>query len=188
VTFSDERVRAMLRGRREVRVYPLPGAPEDSGFTIGVRVLTGEEIDGARTEAAQYAQNLAKQRALDVHQLQWIDGDPHESEVQRQLVFRACVDAGTGEGKGELKPYFPSVTALRQCDDSFVQMLYQLYLGHQQYVNPYFGLDDEQVKEIVDALKKTPQRRALLGLYDVPTLLSLATFMAAQLATAPTGK
>lgn len=184
--FSDERLRAMLQGRRAVRAYPLPGAGEDSELQIGVRVLTGEEIDDARTEASQYTQSLAKRRKLDAAELQWIDGDPHQSEVQRQLVYRACVEPELREGKAEHEHFFPSVTAIRQLDDSFAQMLYQLYLGHQQWVNPYLGA--ENISEILEALKKTPQKRAMLGLYDVNTLLTLAATMASQLASSPSSK
>lgn len=186
--FTNERLRDMLQGRRAVRAYPLPGASDDLELKIGVRVLTGEEIDDAKTEATQYTQALAKRRKIDAHELQWIDGDPHQAEVRRQLVQRACVEPELREGKTEHQPFFPSVAALRQTDDAFVQMLFELYLGHQQWVNPYFGANDEQVAEIIEALKKTPERRALLGLYDVPTLLSLAATMAGLLASSPTSK
>jgi hypothetical protein len=186
--FTDDRIRAMLRGRREVRVYPLPGADDEAEFAVGIRVLTGEEIDDARTEATQYTQALAKRRKLDVQQLQWIDGDPHEAEVHRQIIYRACIDPDSVSSDAEPKPFFPGVQAVRQIDDTFAQMLYQLYLSHQQWVNPYLGASQSEVTEIIEALKKTPERRAMLGLYDVPTLLTLAASMAAQLADSPTGK
>jgi len=185
--FTDERVRALLKGRRAVRVYPLPSAAEDSELTIGVRALTGEEIDEARTEAVQYTEALAKRRKIDPRELQWVDGDPHQAEVQRQIVYRACVEPELREGEKEYRPFFPSVAALRQSDDTFVQMLWHLYHGHQRFANPYAGVD-EDVAGIIDALKKTPERKAVLALYDAPTLLTLVATLVDQLASSPTGK
>jgi hypothetical protein len=185
--FSDERVRAIIDSRRQPRIYPLPGADDDSGLSIAVRLLSSEEIDDARVEAVQYTQNLARRKQVDPHELQWIDGDPHQAEVQRQQLYRALFSPDVEPGQAR-KPYFPSVAAIRQRDDGWVQMLYQLYLSHQRWCNPYFDLNQEQIKEAIDALKKTPDRRALLGLYDAHTLLTLADSMASQLATAPTGK
>ncbi len=176
----------MLQGRRLVRVYPLPGA-DDEELSIGIRVLSGEEIDEAHTEAAQYTYALAKRLKLDAQQLQWIDGDPHQAEVHRQLIYRACLNSEVGDD-GKREPFFPSVAAVRQLDDTFAQMLYQLYLGHQTWVNPYLSASPEQVGEIIDKLKKTPQSQVMLGQYDVPTLLTLAATMASQLASAPPSK
>ena len=55
-TFSEERFRDALRGRRAVRVYAFPGV---EGTTIGVRLIADSGFDDARIEASKWFKKVA---------------------------------------------------------------------------------------------------------------------------------
>ena len=184
---SSERIRAMLRGRREVRMVPLPGfGYGEELLMVGIRVLTEEEVDAARAEATQYARNLASKYRIDAREMLSIDAEVLDREVQRQLVYRAFVDPDKGEG--DYKPFFKAPQAVRQLDSVMQQTLFNMYLDHQNYVNPLRGLEEDDVTALVEALKKTPETEALLGLYDARSLRTLSLTLVAELRTALTGK
>jgi hypothetical protein len=182
---SDERIKAMLRGRREVRMVPLPGFGDGELLMVGIRVLLEDEIDAARANATQYAKAIAAQYRLDVREMLSIDAEVLDREVQRQLVYRAFLNA---DGDGEPKPFFDGIGRVRQLDTVMLQTLFNLYLDHQNYVSPLRGLDEDDVAGLVAALKKTPETEALLGLYDARTLRSLSLTLASELRTALIGK
>ncbi len=183
---TDERIRAMLRGRRDVRMVPLPGfGDDDELMMVGIRVLIEEEIDAARAEATQYARSLAAKYRLDAREMLSIDAENLDREVQRQLVYRAFVNPEAG---GEPKPFFDGIGRVRQLDSVMLQTLFNMYLDHQNYVNPLRGLEQDDVSALVEALKKTPETEALLGLYDARSLRSLALTLAAELRTALTAR
>jgi hypothetical protein len=184
--FSDERIRAMLRGRREVRVLPLPGMPEDSDVTVGVRVLTEEEIDAARAEAVQYINTLAKRYRLDGRDMLTVDGELLDREIERQLVFRAFVDPDKGEG--DYEPFFKTPQGVRQLDTVLQRTLFHMYLDHQNFVSPLRGLADPEAEGLAEALGKGQSGRVALGLLDAPTLRTLVHTMAAQLHSALSGR
>lgn len=185
--FSDERIRAMLRGRREVRVLPMPGAEDDSGLTIGVRVLTEEEIDAARAEAVQYVNALAKRYKLEGRDMLTVDGELLDREIERQLVYRAFVDPDQGDGK-QHPVFFKSPLAVRQLDSVMHRTLFHVYLDHQNYVSPLRGLSDADAEGLADALGKGQNGKVALALLDAPTLRNLARTLAVQLQSALCGK
>lgn len=153
---TDERIAAMLRGRRAVRMVPLPGFGEDSELVmVGIRVLTEEEIDAARAEATQYVRSLATKYRLDVREMLSVDAENLDREVQRQLVYRAFVD---GSGEGEPKLFFNGIGRVRQLDSVMQQTLFTMYLDHQNYVNPLRGMDEDDVAGLVEALKNARDR------------------------------
>ena len=184
---DDDRIRAMLRGRRAVRIIPFPGMDEDSDAdahnTVGVRVLLEEHIDEARADANQYVHARAKALRLDPLALLSVDAEILDREITRQLVFRAFV---TPETAKEEKPalFFKSPQEMRQLDSVMVETLLHIYLDHQNYVNPLRGLDQAQAEELVDALGKGSEIRGamILGQYDALSLRRLVRSMAARLA------
>lgn len=182
---TDERIKAMLRGRREVRMVPLPGFGDGELIMVGIRVLTEEEVDAARAEATQYAKNLAAKYRIDAREMLSIDAEVLDREVQRQLVYRAFVNAEKGDGDNR---FFGAPQAVRQLDTVMQQTLFNMYLDHQNYVSPLRDLEDDEVAGIVAALKKTPETEALLGLYDARSLRSLSLTLAAELRTALTAR
>lgn len=185
--FSDERIRAMLRGRREVRVLPMPGMSEDSDVMVGVRVLTEEEIDACRAEAVQYINALAKRYRLDGRDMLTVDGELLDREIERQLVFRAFVDPDKGE-HADYQPFFKSPQGVRQLDSVMQRTLFHVYLDHQNYVSPLRGLADGEAEGLADALGKGQNAKVALGLFDAPTLRTLVHTLAARLASSLTGK
>ena len=176
--FTDERVSAMLRGRRDVRLVPLPGFGDDAEpVMVGIRILLEREIDEARAEAGQYVEALAKRYRLDARDMLSIDAENLDREVQRQLVFRAFVDTDK-QPNGDYRPFFVSPTAVRDLDSVFQQTLFNVYLDHLNYVSPLRGLGEQEVEELVEALGKGQELPGLLGLYDAPTLRTLVRILA----------
>lgn len=161
-TFSDERVRAILQGRRNVRAYPLPFARD---VEVGVRVLAEHEIDSARIEA----QNYAKKVRADLD----IDPDFLEREARRQIIWRAFVDPTDHE-----RPFFASDREVRELDAEIVRALFELYYEHQAWISPLHRMNKEQARELADALGKAPEPRALLVDFDSDTLRSLCICLA----------
>ena len=184
--FSDDRVRDMLRGRRAVKVIPMPGTDEDSGILVGVRILTEEEVDAARLDAVQYVNSLAKRARVDARDMLSVDAELLDREIQRQLVQRSFLNPEKGEG--DYKPFFPAPQAVRQLDTTLQQTLFHVYLDHQNYVSPLRGMGEAEVRELAEALGKEPTARARLGLYDAPTLRTLVHILAAQLESSQTSR
>jgi hypothetical protein len=185
--FSDDRIRAMLRGRREVRELPMPGTDEDAGIMIGVRVLTEEEIDASRAEAVQYVNALAKRYRLEGRDMLTVDGELLDREIERQLVHRAFVDTEQIDGQPH-QPFFKSPQAVRQLDSVMHRTLFHVYLDHQNYVSPLRGLSDADAEGLADALGKGQNGTVALALLDAPTLRNLARTLAVQLQSALSGR
>ena len=187
--WKDDRVSALLLGRRAVRVIPFPGSVSEEGaepLLVGVRILLESEIDEARLDAAQYVKNEAGKRKLDAAELLSIDAELLDREVQRAIVFRAYVDADTVSAK-EVARFFQSIQAVRQLDSVIFRALFDVYLDHHNYVNPLRELSEPEVRELADALSKGQTERAFLALYDAASLRRLVLSLAALRATSPTG-
>jgi hypothetical protein len=186
--FTDERLRAMMRGRREVRVVPFPGMWDQDGANIGIRILTDDEIDQAFMDATVYVRAKATSLRLTAPQLLETNAEILDRENHRQLVFRAFVQAEPDIETGEHKRFFPSSLAVQQLDSELVQTLYAMYLDHQNYVNPSRGMTPEDVATVAEHLGKEPGAGVLLMAYDAPTLRSLVHILASQLRTLLAGK
>lgn len=186
---DDNRIQAMLRGRRSVRLVPFPGfGAEETGSTeVGVRILTEEEVDEARAEATQYIGGLAKRYGVDAREFLSLDAETLDREVQRQIVTRAFLQP-TPDAEGVRKRFFPAAQGVRQLDTVLQDALFHLYLDHQNYVNPMHGYTEEEVAELAEALGKGAEPPALLGLFDVRTLRSLVRILAVRLCSSLTGK
>lgn len=186
--FDDARIRAMLRGRREVRLVPLPGfGVSDEPVLVGIRILTEEEIDDSRAEAQQYVIGLAKKHKLDAREMLSLDAEVLDREIQRQQVFRAFLEPEKNVDEAH-KPFFVAPSGVRQLDSVMQQTLIKLYEDHQNYVDPHSALDEEEVAELVEALGKEQGVPAVLGLFDAPTLRIFVHSLAARLHSLPTGK
>lgn len=164
-TFDDARIREILLGRRNVRVYPLPFAPE---LRAGVRVLSEAEIDAARIEAQRYCKSVKAD--LDV------DPDFLERETRRQIIWRSFVDADDRE-----RPLFASDKQVRELDTEMVRALFDLYHEHHAWVSPLRTLTKEQTKELADALGKAEEPRVILIDCDSDSLRNLCISLASAL-------
>jgi len=181
---KDERVRAMLSGRRFVRVIPFPGSDD---ISVGLRVLTEREIDEARLDAISYVRGEADKRRIDPVQMLAIDSQLVDREAERAMLFRACIDPETASD-ADPKRFFDTQERLRQIDSVIVKSLFEAYLDHQDYVSPYRLLSDDEARELADAISKGQSATALLAQFDAPMLRRLLRSMAALLSSAPTSK
>lgn len=189
---SDERFRAILRGRREIRRVPLPGDDGDPPAEIGIRVLTEEEIDQCRAEAVQHVHLKAQTlKALKLSADALLDADPDllEREQTRLMIYRATLDVDSIEAEGGPQPFFVSPTAVRQADSVFVQTLWELYCAHQDYVNPIGSMGETEVEELIETLGKgQTAAKVVFGQCDAPTLRRLLLSMVSLLAKSRSGK
>jgi hypothetical protein len=169
-TFTDERIAAMLRGRRQVFRVPFPGSAD---VEVGFRILTDAELDHCRLEAARQAKKLGAD----------LDADPEllERLIERQIVWRACVDPDSDAEKPGA--FFPSASDVATLDSVLVRELSNAYMEVQELVSPRVTLDEAGVKELVDALGKEPGATALLTRFAPPTLIACVRSLAARLRT-----
>lgn len=193
--WKDDRVSALLLGRRAVRVIPFPGSVSEEGaepLLVGVRLLTGTLIDQCRIDAAQYIKNKAKAAEMEIHELLQIESVGRErsmstDELYRAMVFRAYIHPDDVEKK-DPRSIFGSLQEVRGIDADIFEQLWEAYLDHQQYVSPRKSLEDVDVMELADALGKGPLReKAILALCEPGSRLRLLLTLAAQRATSPTG-
>lgn len=163
--WTDESVRAALGGRFKVQTYPFPGKPE---LSVGIKLLTDSELDKVRLQAAVFV----KGQAADLN----IDPDFFDRAVHRELISRAFVDP-----ERPSEPFFPSQNDVAELDNLLVRSLYELYVTHQQALDPYAFCPPEDVEKLVETLGKSESSVGLLNLYDAPTLRSLLLSMGSML-------
>lgn len=177
-TFNDEAINKILLGRRAPSRVPFPMAPEGSGIMVGLRGLADREIDGARLQAIVHLGDEAKRAFQDPAFVVQIDPEWLEREQERQMLALACVDPDAPE-----KPFFVSVVQVRSLDSVVVRRLWELFLHHQNTVNPRGSLTPEKHGELVDALKKGLDDSAFLAAFDRDTLVSLLRTLVNQPST-----
>lgn len=163
--FSDESLRAALEGRKVLRKCEFPGM---RGTYLGVRVLTDGELDKARLAAAEVVKNK--------HASMLIDPDFLDRVVQREIVSRAFFDIDKPD-----EYFFSKQEDVAELDTLTVRSLYELYVMHQQELDPLAYCTDEQAEEIVEALGKSNAEREALTLYDARTLRSFVISLASKL-------
>lgn len=163
--FTDKSVLAALAGRKVVRTYAFPGAPN---VRIGVRLLSDAELDAARLEA----QSICEKRRANMA----IDPEFFDRTLHREIVSRAFVDADKHEDA-----FFGSQKDVAELDNLTVRSLYELYIAHHQAMDPYAFCPPEEVERLVRTLGESSSSEAILSLYDAPTLRSFVTSMASLL-------
>lgn len=177
---TDAQVMSVLQGVRSLRPVVYPGTEGGTEVKVAVRVLSDEEIDLCRDQAQAMLRTKAAQRGWDPVAVTDIDPDSFERLVQRQIVWRAFYDVDT-VAKDRPEQFFPTYVDVAQRPAAEVQRLFQLYLEHQAFVAPLRSADEEQVKEIVDALGKGLGSPAVLDGFERSTLVSLCISMARAL-------
>jgi hypothetical protein len=176
--FSDERIQGIIHGRRVVGRSPFPG---NKDVEIGVRLLSERDIDLARFEAQMYLESQAKRVQLDMIRFVQIDPESFDREHQRQVIFRAFVDPDTPEERPET--FFADASEVRSLDSVLTQQLWEIYVDWQDTVNPRITLTEEEVVDLVEALKKERMANHILASFGRNTLTSLARTLAARLRT-----
>jgi len=185
--FTDERVSAVLQGPRRFRIIDFPGHEE---LKVAVRCLTEAELDGADVEAQYQLRQKAKSRGWSPESYVMVDSDMLARLTQREAVARAFFDAET-VGDEQPEPFFSSASELEGLDCVTFTKLYDAYLEHQAFVSPLHALDDdEDVKELVEGLKKARTPEVYLGGYEHSMLRRSLIFLVceARSETSPTNK
>ena len=181
----------MLAGRRAVRAVPVPGFEAKEGEevpTVGVRILTESELDEARIDAQLYIVQQAKKRQLEARDLLELDAELLDREIWRATILRAFIALDVEEQPGKEPPrFFESYPRVRALDSVLLVAFWELYKQHQNYVNPYRSLSDDEAKELADALSKGQIDPVILALYDAASLRRLVRSLVSPLATSPTG-
>lgn len=172
-TYADLKIGALLAGRRKIGRSPFPGL---EGIECGVRLLSDREIDEARADAATYIEARWKRAGFGAEQAVRIDPDSLEREHMRQVLVRAIVDPDSDVDKPA--PFFPSVEKVRDLDSTVVQALWEAYEDWHNAIDPRSSLNDDEVRELAEALKKEPGTPVLLAHYPPATLRSLLRSMA----------
>lgn len=168
-TFSEERFRDALRGRRAVRLYPFPGIPDTQ---IGMRLVSDGGFDECRAAASAWV----KKHGVDVN----VDPESFDREVARQVIFRATVDPLTID-EAQPASFFPNIDEVRRLDTPLIEALAALYREHADWVSPLRSLDAEQGKAFIEALKKGPSPEAYFSGFDHDTLVRLLISLARSL-------
>lgn len=173
--FSDEDVNRILLGPAAISRVAFPMA---QGIDVGLRCISDDEIDKARVAAHCYLEGICKRADLGLRSFVDIDPESLNREQQRQIIAIAFVDADQ-----PTRPFFDDAIQVRRLSSVVVARLWELYLDHQDKVNPYFNLSNEQVKELADALKKEQPGADLLAGFARDTLCSLVRTLASQQST-----
>jgi hypothetical protein len=167
--WTDESVRAALQGRFVMRKYPFPGsAGSERGLEVGVKLLTDAELDSVRLQAATFAK---KQHADLI-----IDPEFLDRAIHREVISRAFVDPAAPD-----EPFFGSQNDVAELDNLTVRALFELYMLHQQALDPYAFCPPEEVEKLTEALGKSERSVETLSLYDAPTLRLFVIILASML-------
>lgn len=167
-TFDDEQIQAMIAGRRRTRRVPFPVV---EGVDIGLRLLTEDELDDARTEAVEYA----KRKKFDP----LLDPESITRAIQREILSRACVDPD--DPSDDPRPFFSSSESVRKLDAPMVAYLFSNYAELGEIVSPWRSLDEGARGALLEALGKEPSAPEMLSTLDRSSLASLCRSMASAL-------
>lgn len=175
--FDDERVSQLLAGRRAVQRYDFPGTERDEEpLHVGIRVLSDAEYDTARCSAQFYLEKCARRASRDEAAFLRADPDFLQRETIRQALSIAVRDP---ESDG---PFFASVEQVRKLDGVTISRLWAIYNDHEDQIAPLVNLDEEQVAQLRDALKKGQGARSLAA-FAPATLRSLVRSLVSQSST-----
>jgi hypothetical protein len=162
--YSDEAVFSAIEGRRAVRRYPFPGSDSE----CGIQMLTDCKIDSVRIDA----QNYCKGKKVDL----MLDPDFLDRAIMRYTILAAFVDPDKPE-----QQFFEGIDDVMSLDNVMVRTLYELYIAHQQAMDPLAYASREEVDALVAQLGKPGSDEGRLSLFDRPTLQSFVLSMACAL-------
>ena len=163
--WTDESVRAALGKRFEMRRYHFPGV---DGLEVGIKLLTDSELDSVRLQAATFAKGKHADMVLDP--------EFFDRCIHREIISRAFVDV-----ERPSEPFFGSQNDVAELDNLTVRSCFELYVIHQQSLDPYAFCPPEEVDKLVDTLGKYERGVEILSLYDAPTLRCFVSSMALKL-------
>lgn len=188
-TYTDERVLAVLRGKRAPRTIPFPGAPLESGIVVAVRLLTEAELDHCRLNAQGKLRTYCESKKWDPTTAVDMDPAMMGRYVEREIVFLAFLDADTAADK-EPKRFFPTMHDVEALDAATLTRLREAYDEHQDWTSPLARMSDEDVRGFVDVLGNASSVPAELQRFERSTLVRLCISLASRLrsTTSPMNK
>jgi hypothetical protein len=166
--YSDEAVYAAIEGRRAVKRYPFPGSDSE----CGIQMLTDGKVDIIRCDAVMYC----KAKKVDLS----MDPEFLDRTIMRLTIAEAFVDPDKPS-----EHFFDGVSDVALLDNVMVRTLYELYIAHQQSMDPMAYVSREEVDALVAQLGKPGNAEGRLSLFDRPTLLSCVLSMASMLRETP---
>lgn len=172
----DERIQKLAAGRMKPSRATFPFLGED--VLVGVRLLSDSECDAARIEAVNWVRARAKAMKLTPSDLLSIDANVLDRELERRIIRRAFLDPDTLDDESPAL-FFASTADVAKLDALTVSTLTELYLDHQNEMNPLTGLDDAEAERFMDALGKAstdpegPDLNLVLATFDADTLRRL---------------
>lgn len=153
----------------------MPGMPDRE---IGVRLLMDYEIDDARLEAHKYWAARGKKQGIGIKDLVDVDPDALDQEYMRQAVWRAFVDPDSSPDRPA--PFVETIEDVRRMDSVIIRQLWNVYHDHLDSMDPRLKLEDAQLEEVIEQLKKERGAETILAQYAPDTLASLLRIMASQ--------
>jgi hypothetical protein len=163
--FSDESVRAALRGRQVMRRYPFPGQPQ---LEVGVKLLSDAELDIVRLQAVEDCKRHKAELVADPEFLDRV--------IHRETIARAFCDVDAPD-----EPFFGSQSSVAELDNLTVRSLFELYVFHAQAMDPYAYCPPEEVEALAETMGKSENAVGLLSLYDLLTARSFVLSLALRL-------
>jgi hypothetical protein len=162
--YSDEAVFTAIEGRRAVKRYPFPGSDSE----CGIQMLTDGKIDTIRCDAVTYCKTKKVDLALDPEFL--------DRTIMRYTILEAFVDPDK-----PAEAFFDGIGDVMLLDNVMVRALYELYIAHQQSMDPLAYVSREEVDALIAQLGKPGSGAERMSLFDRPTLLSCVLSMASVL-------
>jgi hypothetical protein len=169
----DERIRKMAQGRFRPSLVSFPHLGED--VPVGVRLLRDSELDECKTAAVLWARQKAQNLGVPPEDLLAIDVGLVQRQIERMILAKAFLDADTLED-AKPRPFFKLPAQVEALDPATIEALQDVYLAHQNAMDPLHGLDEDAVGRLFEELKKASKAGTLgpqLGLYDAATLRAL---------------
>lgn len=175
--FSDQRVAAILAGKRDFGIYPFPGL---EGVEVAIRVLTDYELDQCRLAAQKWVRDQCKRRGWKTEAAVEVDPQLLDRAIERELLWWACYDSETVSDDEPVR-FFEKSLDVGKLDQTQIAALTSAYIERQQWTTPLLQADDEEVDELIEALGKAQVPEVFLGRYAPSTLSRLLITLASRL-------
>ena len=155
---TDEQVRLALTQRLKPKRYAFPGI---DGQFVAVKALTDTEMDGCRMRATEYLKRSKMANQLELA----VDPNFYNRALHREVISASFRDPESVEDF-----YFPKADDVASLDNVTVAVLYELFCSHQDAMDPYASVSEEEVDALVAQLGKDVKLEEILNSFDADTL------------------
>lgn len=156
---------AIIRARAKKQLEPVACTYPGTDAPILVRVLSEDEIDNAKIEAARYV----KKRSVDLS----VDPEFFDREVQRMIVWKSVLRSVVS-AEGKHAPLFPDDSDVRALSSVDIEALWRLYLEVQEQKATTRHLSHDEIAKMAEATRRAPgSMRLQLSQLDHQTLVRM---------------